>query len=225
MKKHFYLLLTIGSAISSQATTYNYNSGTLDTVIPDNNLNGVVFNGTISGNSKITDVKVGLNITGGYNGDLFGYLVHSSGYAVLLDRVGRGTTGDLSSYGYTTGGMNVYLHDSASLNIHSVMNPASGAEYVADGRNVIPFAGPDSAFNPPPSSTAPLASFNDLNPNGAWTLFFSDVSAGGVSTLHSWSLEITAVPEPVTVALGIFGGLFGITQGVRYIRRRASAAQ
>jgi hypothetical protein len=28
------------------------------------------------------------------------------------------------------------------------------------------------------------------------------------STLVNWSLDITAVPEPVNVALGIFGGIF-----------------
>jgi hypothetical protein len=39
----------------------------------------------------ITDVNVGLQLSGGWNGDLYAYLVHSSGFAVLLNRVGRGT--------------------------------------------------------------------------------------------------------------------------------------
>jgi hypothetical protein len=40
-------------------------------------------------------------------------------------------------------------------------------------------------------------------------LFFADVSAGGgTSTLNGWSLDITAVPEPVNVALCIFAGVF-----------------
>ena len=30
-----------------------------------------------------------LNLSGGWNGDLYAYLVHNSGFAVLLNRVGR----------------------------------------------------------------------------------------------------------------------------------------
>jgi hypothetical protein len=41
--------------------------------------------------------------------------------------------------------------------------------------------------------------------------------------LNSWSLGITAVPEPVNVALGVFGGLFAIA-GLIKIRRRKKAA-
>jgi hypothetical protein len=47
-----------------------------------------------------------------------------------------------------------------------------------------------------------------MNPNGTWTLFIADLSGGEQSTLVSWSLDITAVPEPVNVALGIFAGVF-----------------
>jgi len=41
-------------------------------------------------------------------------------------------------------------------------------------------------------------------------LFFADVSGGGGnSTIASWSLDIiTAVPEPINVALRFFAGLF-----------------
>jgi hypothetical protein len=45
-----------------------------------------------------------------------------------------------------------------------------------------------------------------LNPNALWTLRLEDPSGAG--TLVSWSLDITAVPEPVNVALGIFAGVF-----------------
>ena len=228
MKKNLYMLLTMSLAISSQATVYLYNSATdggfSATAIPDNNYSGAAFNANVvSGSWAITDVKVGLNITGGYNGDLFGYLIHGAGYTVLLNRVGRGTGSD---YGFSTSGMNIFLHDSATLNgnIHGVSSPVSGQEYIADGRTVLPFVGPSSLFDAPGVAN-PLASFNGLTPNGTWTLFLADMSGGGVSTLAGWSLEITAVPEPVTVALGIFGGLFGIVQCVRYIRRRTSAAQ
>src|SRR5882724_13111042 len=59
-------------------------------VIPDNNGNGVAFSFNLSGLGAvfITDVKVDLNIAGGWNGDLFAYLSHGSGYSVLLNRPG-----------------------------------------------------------------------------------------------------------------------------------------
>ena len=59
------------------------------------------------------------------------------------------------------------------------------------------------------------------NPNGTWTLFLQDTS--GAETLVSWGLgDITAVPEPVNVALGIFGGvvLFVIVVRSRPVRNR-----
>ena len=73
-----------------------------------------------------------------------------------------------------------------------------------DGRNVDPNAVTDAS-----ARSAFLSSFNHLDPNGTWTIFFADMSSGDQSTFGSWSLEITAVPEPVTIALGIFFGVFG----------------
>jgi hypothetical protein len=60
-----------------------------------------------------------------------------------------------------------------------------------------------------------------MNPNGTWTLFFADVvQGGGTSTLTSWSLNLTAVPEPVNVALAVFGlCVAGASVGRRIWRR------
>jgi hypothetical protein len=58
------------------------------------------------------------------------------------------------------------------------------------------------------SATGSLLDFQTLPPDGMWELFFADtVSGGGTSVLDGWSLGITAVPEPVTIALPVFGGL------------------
>ena len=54
--------------------------------------------------------------------------------------------------------------------------------------------------------------------SGTWTLFMADLSAGGQIPLVSWGLEVSAAPEPVTVALGIFGGVIG---SVALVRRLA----
>jgi hypothetical protein len=47
-----------------------------------------------------------------------------------------------------------------------------------------------------------------MNPNGTWTLFMADLSnGGGPEQVISYELEITTVPEPVNLALGIFGAV------------------
>ena len=57
------------------------------------------------------------------------------------------------------------------------------------------------------TTTGFQTAFNGQNPNDTWTLFFADTVNGDQTTLNGWSLGITAVPEPVNVALGIFAGL------------------
>jgi|ERR1019366_2844895 hypothetical protein len=56
-------------------------------------------------------------------------------------------------------------------------------------------------------SGTPGAGFNGLDPNNTWGLVLWDNSTSGIENgLVSWSMSITAVPEPVNVALGIFAG-------------------
>jgi hypothetical protein len=60
-----------------------------------------------------------------------------------------------------------------------------------------------------------------VNPNTTWTLdLVSGGNPGDANIVTGWSLDITAVPEPVNVALGIFAGVFVVgglcrTQRVR----------
>jgi hypothetical protein len=53
-------------------------------------------------------------------------------------------------------------------------------------------------------------------------LFFADRAAISASTLNSWELAITAVPEPVGVALACFAALFLAVTLVRisWVRQR-----
>ena len=64
--------------------------------------------------------------------------------------------------------------------------------------------------------------FNNQNPNSTWTMFFADTSAGGQTTLNGWSLDITAVPEPVTLALGCFAFMLLALSGLRWARQPKS---
>ena len=66
------------------------------------------------------------------------------------------------------------------------------------------------------------ATFSGQNPNNTWTMFFADTSPVGTTTVTSWSLTgtaVPAVPEPVNVALGVFGlGFVVIGATRRYLR-------
>lgn len=157
----------------------------------------------ISGISSIGGLQVTLNISGGYNGDLYAYLYFSSSvqpssaFTVLLNRSGR--TGTDTS-GFADGGMNVTFDNTASNgdihNYKSVIDPHGGVltgTWQPDARNVHPDLSVDTI-----ARTADMSGFKGLNPNGSWTLFIADDSASGVATLQSWGIQITAVPEPAT---------------------------
>ena len=131
---------------------------------------------------------------------MFGYLSYNGTLVTLLNRVGTGSGNAIqNAFGYSTAGFNnVSLSDAGTGgNIHNAQNPGSlpTFSYAADGGS--------------------LASFNGVDPNGTWTLFFADMSGGNTSMLNGWSLDITAVPEPVNVALGCFVVMVLAMAGVR----------
>jgi subtilisin-like proprotein convertase family protein len=185
--------------------------------IPDGSLVGMQDTRTLSGVTfnSISDVDVHLTISGSWNGDLYGYLVHSSGFTVLLNRVGRTSS---SSFGYSDGGFSVTFDDQASqtADFHLYQSASGynssqitgGTHWRPDGRNIDPTSSGSTFDSTSPSAL--LSSFNGLNPNGTWTLFLADVSGGSTSTLVSWGLDITgtaAVPEPSSVIEGGLGAL------------------
>ncbi len=201
------LLLPAPAALYSSGNV-NGSGTSLNLAIPDANPSGVTSALLISGaGASLTDVNVTLNVSGGYNGDLYAYLSYNGTLVTLLNRVGTGSGDPIqSAFGYSTAGFNnVTLDDAATGgSIHTVQNPGSlpTFSYTADGGS--------------------LASFNGANPNGIWTLFFADLAGGNTSTLNGWSLDITAVPEPVNVALGVFGVVLGVWRVVRGRNQRGA---
>jgi subtilisin-like proprotein convertase family protein len=208
------------SAARAGLYTLNY---TVNSAIPDNSIVGLTDTRSLSGlEPSITDVRVTINISGGFNGDLYGYLrLNDSPLVVLVNRVGA-TSGN--SDGYPNAGMLVTLTSSLAdndIHFYQDFNPAyNGSGQVtgtwqADGR-----------ANPLDTSRGSLSYFNGLDPNGTWTLFFADRSAGYESTLLGWSLDISTVPEPVTTALAIFAALAALIKLLSWRRqsRRTSPA-
>jgi hypothetical protein len=210
--------LVLSAGLAAQAGTYSYSGSAY--AIPDGSTAGVFSQVSVSGAlSSLSDISVTLNISGGYNGDLYGYLSYDGVLVPLLNRIGMSSSNPFGSDG---AGMNVTLSDSGSVNIHAAGDGFLSGTYKPDGQNISPLSSP-SSFNANGGSITLDGTFGGMNPNGTWTLFFADVSAGGgTSTLNSWSLDITAVPEPVNIALGIFGGVcvVGLVARSRPVRHR-----
>ena len=152
---------------------------------------------------RITDVNVSLVVTGGFNGDLHAYLVHDSGYAILLNRAGK-TLANPS--GYSDAGFNVTLDDSATNgDLHNYRVALSGNPNIPLPSALTGTWAPDARDTDPAFvlDTSPrlasLSAFNGLNPNGRWTLFIADVDALYTSTLVSWGLQIVGTNAPPVI--------------------------
>ena len=221
MKKLFPIGTLLVSALAANAVIYstNWSTGFANGgVVPDNNLSGWSDTRSVSTMpaGTFTGLAVNLTVTGGWNGDLYAYLVHSSGFTVLLDRVG--TPG--LTYGYGDAGFNnITLAD-------------TGAGFGTPLGNIHSYGGggvPTGVWNPDNSATTSasgsLASFLSTSPNGTWSLFVADLSGGGVSTVTSWGLQmdIVAVPEVETWVAAALAGAFGAFWLNRQIFGRKSA--
>ena len=228
MKSHLFIgLLALSAVLPARAAIYslgnvNGSGASLNTAIPDGNPSGVSSSMTVSTPEfQITDIQVTLNVSGGYNGDLYAYLSYNGTLVTLLNRVGVGTINGGDAFGSADSGFNNVTLGSTGSDVHwaTAGGGALSGSYLADGRQISPLSSP-SSFNA--AGTVTLAgSFGGMNPNGTWTLFFADLSGGETSTLQGWSLNITAVPEPVNVALAVFGGVLGVWS---ISRRRSKSA-
>jgi subtilisin-like proprotein convertase family protein len=222
IKRFIPLLVLAGLASLVQAAVVFNWTGAQN--IPDNDASGVSFNFTSSDPAtSVTDVSITLDISGGYNSDLYAYLSRADGFAVLLNRAGRT---DANESGYSNPGFAVTLSGSASTDLHLYQanspsyngNGQLAGLWAADGRDVDPES--SGAVFDGAARDASLSGFNGLNPNGNWTLFFADVSSGGISTLNSISVDITAVPEPRETVVVLASLLLGMGWFRQQLRRR-----
>lgn len=201
------VLLT--TAMNAGASLYPVGS------IPDGNPVGVSFTGTYDGaasGATVGSLTVNLSISGGYNGNLYSYLVAPNGTMVLLLNQPGATISN--PFGYAGSGLNVTLTDATTIG----GNPVTGIQTTAET--------PGQIFSGTYNAAGTLGTFNNSSANGNWTLFFADTTpGGGNATLNGWSLDITAVPEPVTLALGVFGGILALAGGRQWwLKHRADRA-
>ena len=197
------------AATAAPGAVFPFNS-TGSTTIPDYPGSGSAaqFTFNASDYTSIESIAVTFTTVGGWNGDLYAYVSHGSGLAILLNRVGAGT-GNPDGYG-TSGFSSITLSSLATSDIHGIASPTTfGGPYAADGRLSYTDTGRPNT----------LSVFNNVDPNGAWTVYFADMAALNTSTLTSWNVSITAVPEPVNVALAIFALLFAAAIAVARLRK------
>ena len=215
MTSKLFIVAMAFSAFTGARAQYVY-SFTNGVVIPDNSATGYQDSRTLSDiPGVISDVNVNLELSGGFNGDLYAWLSHGDGLAMLLNRVGLSTN---NSVGYADRGFGpdslqnpFTLDDQAAQDVHSYRagffvlngNGQLTGVWQPDGRLLDP-ASAGYLFDGAPR-TNQLSGFNGLSPNGTWMLFVADVSGAGISTLKGWGLEISVVPEPGTISLWLLG--------------------
>ena len=175
------LFFTVG--IASGQTSFDWTPGI---TVPDNNPVGIADTRSITFDSAavITGLEVRLHLTGGWNGDLYASLVHESGYAVLLNRVGNTAS---NPGGSASSGMNITFSDIAATDIHTgIANSGTiTGTWQPDART----ADPLSVTNSSPR-TAFLSSFNEAPVQGNWTLFIADNAVADTSVLSGWGMTI-----------------------------------
>ncbi len=170
---------------SAGGITYVGGASDLNQAIPDNTPVGVGYSINFGASGlSVGSISVSLNLSGGYNGDIYAYLSHGGQNVVLLNQI----TGAASGSGF-----NITLVEGTG---NSIQTAPGTAGQVLSGTTF--------------TANQDLSGFNNTDPNGAWTIFFADRGAGDVSTLNSFSLSITPVPEPINVALAVFGVTMGL---------------
>ena len=170
---------------------------TTNRVVPDGNASGLHdVRNVSSAIAQIAGVKVRLRINSEFNGDLYGYVRHSSGFSVLLNRPGKTAA---NAAGYHDSGFDVtFATGAANGDVHvyrGMTTPATGSPLTGiwqpDGRTADPAVVTDAS-----ARSALLTSFNNLNAAGEWTLYLADLESGGTNQLREWALEITGAGHP-----------------------------
>jgi subtilisin-like proprotein convertase family protein len=173
----------------------------LNQVIPDANASGLSYVRVISSSiTRLSSVRVQLQIHGEFNGDLYAYLRHvtpdTTNFCVLLNRPGKTVS---NPFGYDDFGLDI-LFDDSSVNgdIHTyrqMTTPEPGSPLMGlwqpDGRKIDPFSVSDET----PRTTA-LNLFAGQPAGGEWTLFLADLQSGGTNFLLRWALEFSGMVRP-----------------------------
>lgn len=206
------LLVTFWGTCPGRASIY-LESASPNQAIPQGDPTGLTVTLSVSdipSGEVVSDLTVTLNISGGYNGGLSAYLQAPNGSEVTL-LAQPGVTGE-NPFGAPGSGFDLVLSDAGSSSIQTA-SEAAGEVFGSGSGSIYQAAGSLSGVNGSPA-------------DGTYTLFFADMASGGGSpTLDSFSLDVTAVPEPVAPALAVFLPTLLAWTGLRWMLRRRSAGR
>ena len=203
------VLLTLAQA-RVQGQAIETHTFTTNRVVPDGNAAGLSDVRNVNSSiTLISSVKVRLKVASEYGGDLYGYVRHSSGFAVLLNRPGKSVANPVgyADHGFDitfqTGAPNGDIHAYQTITTPSPGTPLTGT-WEPDGRT----ADPSGVTDASPRSTS-LTNLNGLNATGEWVLYLADLESGGTNMLTEWALEITGQayptvtwPQPADIVYG-----------------------
>ena len=188
----------------------NFTNSPAQGAVPNGNPLGVVFGGIvidIPAGDTVSGLTLDLNISGGFNGNLYAYLEAPNGImALVMNRPGVSGT---DPFGATGAGMNITLQD--GLAGHGSIQNETSASVLSGSYN----------------AASPLGTLNGSLADGTWDLYLADlVAGGGTSTVNSWTLNVTVVPEPKLSDLELFGGIMlACGWGARARRSKPAAAK
>ncbi|MEX0745807.1 MAG: proprotein convertase P-domain-containing protein [Phycisphaeraceae bacterium] len=159
------------------------------------------------GPTTIQDIEVEVAIDHALVGDVVMFLIHTPdvgpstrvnlvarpGYPFGLDQEELGERG--GSLAELQSGVPIRFDDDAATS-SAQMDGGGGSP------NVVGLNGSPAVYRPSWDMSAPaLSDFNGTDLSGTWTLYVADASPGYAGTLEQWSLIVTTVPEPGSLAL------------------------
>ena len=213
--------LSISGDVPTDNTTTTYESGVLGTTIPDNGttdgINHTISVSDLPANAIINKIKVKMNATHTWVGDMVAVLKAPNGKVINLAYALTGTGGAAG----TTGLANTVFSSDGNVEFSNGVDPytATFAPDAFDATMAIDNDPSNPSFSTVPNNpvqTGPngyipdATNFTDLFTvgNGSWTLalydYWSDEAAPGqpINTLDNWSLEITY--STTAVATGVW---------------------
>ena len=217
------LLLAAAPAPLLPAQTIESYTFSTNRVVPDGNAAGLSdVRNVSSAISAISSLKVHLKLAGEFNGDLYAYVRHSSGFAVLLNRPGR-TASD--AYGYPDSGFDVTFQTGATngdVHLYQTVAPPPGGSpltgaWEPDGRDLDPANVTDTS-----ARATSLTNFNNLNASGEWTLYLADMDSGGTNMLVEWGLDITSMAYPALTWASPADIVYGAALGAQQLAATAT---
>ncbi len=159
------------------ASGTEYSAAGLGLAIPDNNSTGVSHTITVPNSFTVSDLRVGLDVTHTFVGDLCVSLSHGGTTVTLIDRMGANTGAECHQggpFGCGQDNFDIVLSDSGAggpIEALCAITMTSPPDYVPNN---------------------PLSAFDGMDAQGDWTITVADNAGEDIGTLNAWSLVFSS---------------------------------